>query len=79
MTLQHAILRSIVFSGFVFAILWPALTWYLRRWYEGHWWHPDYEPNSRVAGRRLVFLGALWALLPAAYSFALALALSYLA
>lgn len=69
MTMWRATMFSAALAAGVFIAFWPALTWWLGRWYARHWWHPLYEVNSASVRKRLFFLGALWALLPAGYMF----------
>jgi len=70
LTIWRATMPSAALAAGVFIALWPALTWWLRRWYARHWWHPLYEANSVSVRKRLLFLGALWTLLPAGYALA---------
>lgn len=70
MNIEYAVARAAGMAAVAFVVFWPLLTWWLRRWYQRHWWHPLYEFDSPHVKRRLLFLGALWALLPAAYAFA---------
>jgi hypothetical protein len=61
-------LSAVVAAG-VFIAFWPALSWWLGRWYARHWRHPLYEIDSVSVRKRLFFLRALRALLPAGYAF----------
>jgi len=70
MTRPAALETSAWASAVVFLGFWPVLTWWLRRWYTKQTGAASYRVAVLPDGRRLVVLGALWALLPASYTFA---------
>ena len=70
MTLHATLENSAWASAVVFFGFWPVFTWWLRRWYTKQSGAAPYRVAILPDGRRLAVLGALWALLPASYTFA---------
>jgi hypothetical protein len=67
---RHALMQSAAFGGLVFVLFWPPLTWWLARWLRRHQADPIHGSESARVTRRVLLMGALWALLPATYAFA---------
>ena len=66
---RQALIQSTAIAGLVLLLLWPPLTWWLLRSLRRRRADLLHGPDAAGVRRRVSLLGALWAVLPAAFAF----------